>query len=282
MLLQAQRCFAPQDIFENGQAFRFGKVRDGVYEGVAHGRFLRVTQRPDGVFLYPCEARAFEEIWRHFFDLDICYEALFEDCDDAALRSGIAYAPGLRILNQQPFETLISFILSANNHDARIRSLVDKICSAYGAPFSFEGNPYHAFPEPQALAQACEADLRTLGVGYRAPYLIGASRSIAEGFDLDAVAQMDYAAAKRRLMELPGVGAKVADCILLFSLSFREAFPADVWVRRILQDTYDFCGNDKQIFEFAQAKFGACAGIAQQYLFHHARESAKQARTLNV
>ena len=271
-------CFEPRHIFDNGQAFRFAE-RDGCYEGVAHGRFLRVSKRGEDVLLYPCGTQDYERIWKPYFDLERDYDVLFCDCSDEALRSGREFGCGLRILNQQPFETLITFIVSANNNVKRIRGIIDRLCRLCGEPFTFEGKTWHRFPEPAALARLSEGDLKECGSGYRAPYLKGAAKMVAEGFSLEALRALPYGEAKRELQALPGVGPKVADCVLLFSLGFYDAFPADVWIKRVMREHYGFVGSDKAIYEFARDKFGEYAGIAQQYLFFWQRENSGKQET---
>ncbi|MDY3751342.1 DNA-3-methyladenine glycosylase [Christensenella minuta] len=268
-------CFEPRHIFENGQAFRFFPCGANAYEGVAHGRYLRVEKVPEGARLYPCTQQDFERVWKRYFDLERDYAALVSDCGDSVLKQGMQYGCGLRLLNQEPFETLISFIVSANNHVKRIRGILRRICALYGEPFSFEGKTWHRFPAPAILAGLSEEALGECGSGYRAPYIKGAARMAAEGFSLEALRGMGYADAKKELQRLPGVGPKVADCVLLFSLGFYDAFPADVWVRRVLREQYGFTGNDRQIYEFARKRFGPYAGIAQQYLFFWKRENSK-------
>ncbi|WP_066688205.1 DNA-3-methyladenine glycosylase family protein [Christensenella intestinihominis] len=268
-------CFDPRHIFENGQAFRFFPCGENVYEGVANGRYLRVAKTPEGARLYPCTPQEFETVWKHYFDLDRDYETLFSDCGDKALRQGVRYGCGLRVLNQQPFETLVSFIVSANNNVKRIRGILSRICALCGEPFSFEGKTWYRFPRPAALAGLAETELTGCGSGYRAPYIKGAAQMVAEGFPLEALRKMEYADAKRELQRLPGVGPKVADCVLLFSLGFHDAFPADVWIKRVLREHYGFSGNDRQIYEFARGRFGEYAGIAQQYLFFWQRENGR-------
>lgn len=268
-------CFEPRHIFENGQAFRFFPCGANAYEGVAHGRYLRVEKVPEGARLYPCTQQDFERVWKRYFDLERDYAALFSDCGDSVLKQGMQYGCGLRLLNQEPFETLISFIVSANNHVKRIRGILRRICALYGEPFSFEGKTWHRFPAPAILAGLSEEALGECGSGYRAPYIKGAARMAAEGFSLEALRGMGYADAKKELQRLPGVGPKVADCVLLFSLGFYDAFPADVWVRRVLREQYGFTGNDRQIYEFVRKRFGPYAGIAQQYLFFWKRENSK-------
>lgn len=270
--------FDLEHIFESGQAFRFARIAGG-YEGVALGGYIRVTQEEDGVFLYPCTPEEYEEKWVHYFDLDRDYACLFAGAKDKTLKESLACAAGLRILNQPPFETLISFILSANNNVGRIRGIVRRLCEQFGEPFMFEGRTYYDFPTPAALAGAGESEVLAAGAGYRAPYVTGAARAVLGGFDLSALRDTDYAEAKRALMTLPGVGPKVADCVLLFSLGHSRAFPADVWIKRLLQKHYGFKGNDVQTAAFAKKTFGEHAGIAQQYLFFWIREGGKNEDT---
>ena len=250
-------------VFDNGQAFRFSPCKDG-YAGVAFGRYIEITSYQNGLKLFPCTREEFSAYWRDYLDLDTCYAALFE-APDNILKKGMEYGTGLRMLHQEPFETLISFIVSANNNIARIRGIVERLCARYGK--SIAENLY-AFPTPQALAGANCEQLRALGMGYRAPYVINTAQKICNGFDLCALREAGYAEAKRSLMTLPGVGPKVADCVLLFSLGYTQAFPADVWMKRALAKAYGFCGNDAQLTAFVQEKFGRYAGIAQQYLFY--------------
>lgn len=266
--------FEPQHIFDNGQAFRFFPAADGAYEGVAHGRFLRVWKEGESAVLYPCTEDEFYEIWFHYFDLGLEYARLFQDASDKELERAQQFGHGLRVLNQQPFETLISFIISANNNVRRIRGIVEKLCRTCGQAFVFEGETHYAFPEPKALAECNAGVLEGCGAGYRAPYIAKTARAVLTGFDLEALKMLDYSLAKNMLMSLAGVGPKVADCVLLFSLGKKDAFPADVWIKRVMEKRYGFVGTNKQIYAYAHRTFGKYAGIAQQYLFYYARENA--------
>ncbi len=271
-VLKGMSCFEPRHIFDNGQTFRFDEVEEGVFEGVAHGRFLRVAKKGNRITLYPCGAEEYEQVWKRYFDLETDYGMLFCDCGDEALEKGRQYGCGLRLLNQPPFETLVSFIVSANNNLKRIKGIIRRICERCGRPFVFEGKTYYAFPEADKLAALSVEALKECGSGYRAPYIKEAARMVAGGFDLEGLRAKSYGDAKKELMELPGVGPKVADCILLFSLGFRDAFPADVWIKRVLKEHYGFAGNDRQVYAFARKRFGKYAGIAQQYLFFWQRD----------
>jgi len=264
--------FEPRHIFECGQCFRFVPDNGG-YAGVAHGRVLHVEKHGQTVRLWPCSEQAYHEIWHHYFDMETDYEKLLEALPkDGFLQASVSYGRGLRLLWQPPFETLITFILSANNNFPRIRSLVGNLCKAYGEPIE-EG--FHDFPSPEALAAASEDGFRALGAGYRAPYLLSAAQAVAGGFDLNALKSLPYTEAKKALQTLDGVGPKVADCVLLFSLGHRCAFVQDVWIRRVLHEVYDAPKAQAENERFVRARFGEYGGIVQQYLFHYARSTKK-------
>lgn len=266
-------CFEPRHIFDNGQSFRFFPCGADAYEGVAFGRYLRVEKTPGGALLYPCGGQDFETVWRRYFDLDRDYSSLFSSCADAALERGREYGCGLRLLRQEPFEMLISFIISANNNVKRIRGIVARVCELCGQPFMFEDRVFYTFPAPEALAGVSDEALADCGCGYRAPYVRKSAQAVADGFSLEGVSALPYGEAKRALQTLPGVGPKVADCVLLFSLGFYDAFPADVWIKRALREHYGYAGSEAQIHDFARRQFGRYAGIAQQYLFFRQKET---------
>ena len=265
----------PALIFNCGQAFRFEREETGAYRGIAYGKQIWCRKTPNGMELFPVTPEEMEAIWKGYFDLDFCYppeDARFSS--DAVLREAAQCCAGLRILRQEPFETIITFILSANNNIARIRGIIKKLCELAGEPIAPD---CFAFPAPQALAGQSEEALRACGAGYRARYVLETARKVAEGYDLERFYGMDYAAARAELCELSGVGPKVADCILLFAYQKREAFPADVWIRRTLGELYGFTPkSDKEILQFASEHFGEYGGLAQQYLFHYMRTRAKQ------
>lgn len=265
----------PSLIFNCGQAFRFEQEETGAYRGIAYGKQIWCRKTPNGMELFPVTPEEMEAIWKGYFDLDFCYppeDARFSS--DAVLREAAQCCAGLRILRQEPFETIITFILSANNNIARIRGIVKKLCELAGEPIA---PGCFAFPAPQALAGQSEEALRACGAGYRARYVLETARKVAEGYDLERFYGMEYAAARAELCELSGVGPKVADCILLFAYQKREAFPADVWIRRMLEELYGFTPkSDKEILQFASEHFGGYGGLAQQYLFHYMRTRAKQ------
>lgn len=254
----------PQLIFDCGQAFRFSMVRQDVWSGIAHGKKITVSKTDDGFILSPSSQEEVD-IWREYFDADFSYSTLsFPDELTAQAKSRCV---GLRILKQEKFETIISFIISANNNIARIKKIIEVLCVKCGGKV----NDGFAFPTPEQLASLAEADLTTIGAGYRAPYILKTSKMIADGFDLGSDTD-DYDVLGERLKLLPGVGPKVADCILLFSYGKKNAFPVDVWIKRVLKDDYGFeYKNSAQTAKFIEENFGQYAGVAQQYLFHAAR-----------
>ena len=209
---------------------------------------------------------------RHYLDLDRDYAAVAaEYARIPRARRAAGLFPGLRVLNQPPWEALVSFILSANNNVARIRGLTAALCERYGD----ERDGLYAFPAPEKLANAGEAELRALKVGYRAPFLIETARRVVGGSPLDALRDMPYDEAHRLLVTLPGVGDKVADCVLLFGCGHTSAFPVDVWVARLLREWFGVaCTTRAAMARQARSLLGENAGLMQQFLFHAARTGA--------
>lgn len=195
---------------------------------------------------------------------------------DPPLAEAVAACRGLRLLRQDPWECLASFILSSTKQIVQIRQIVATLCARFGEPVTApEGAaPAWGFPSATRLAACTEAELRSCKAGFRAPYLLGAARAVAEGrVDLDDLTRVPLAEARSRLMSLPGVGRKIADCVLLFAGGFGQAFPVDVWVLRALRELYPNCRRmpPRRLLAFCEAHFGPYAGYAQQYLFHYRR-----------
>lgn len=270
--------FTPRHTFECGQAFRWQPVPDSgysAYKGVAHGRVLHIEQHRQGLYMYPCTLQEFQDIWRGYFDLDRDYDALAHSLRwDQPFQRAHQASPGLRLLRQQPWEALISFILSANNNIARIKKLVMGISRAFGQ--QLDDPEYFAFPTSQALASAGEQRLRELGLGYRAGYVAKTAQAVANGFDLSLPYTLPIDDARKHLMRLSGVGPKVADCVLLFGYARLEAFPVDVWVQRVLQTHYGAKDMTPAQLRAQAARFGHAAGYAQQVLFYYQREHGRE------
>ncbi len=240
------------------------------YVGHAGGQPALILPHEDGFeVVSPLDDEAF---WRDYFDLGRDYAALEPVCaGDEYLARAYEALHGLHVLNQPTWDTLAPFIISANNNVARIRALVSKLSEALGEARSMDGIDIHLLPTPEALAGAPVELLRGMGMGYRAPYLIDSARAVCDGFDLDALRELPYEQAHKRLLQLKGVGPKVADCVLLFGCRQSQAFPVDVWMERAMRNYMPGCTNRAELKRCAQRLWGADAGILQQYLFHAAR-----------
>ena len=257
---------------QSGQAFRWKEEADGLWLGICRSHPVLLRQEGDCLYgtaeLPEAEAVLF---WQKYLGIDRDYgpmEKLLEE--DPCTAPCLPYSRGIRIFRQDPYETLISFILSANNNVLRISKTIDEICTRFGDPIEFCGRQFFSFPGAGVLASLSLQQLTDCGAGYRAPYVVQSARRIAEGYDLEFLRPLDFDAVKKELMSFPGIGPKVAECIMLFSLDCERAFPVDVWVNRIVQ--YLYPGEEgKKAARAAAERFGCWAGAAQQYLFHYAR-----------
>lgn len=259
--------FDLEKIFECGQCFRWNRAEDGSYMGVAMGRAARVRREGDRVFITGTMAD-FDGVWRDYFDLGRDYRALRESvCIDDYMKEASDFGAGIRILRQDRWETLCSFIISQCNNIPRIKSIVETMCRCFGEKTELFGETYYTFPPAERIAALTPDDLAPLRCGYRAPYIIAAARAVAAGeVDLDKLAEGDIAAARKALTALPGIGDKVANCVILFSLRMPEAFPIDVWMKKAIAEHYPE--------GFDPAVFGENAGLAQQYMFYFQRSGS--------
>ncbi len=216
------------------------------------------------------------EIIREYLDLNRDYSSLADEYAAYEMAANaVRLYPGLRVLNQPTWETLISFIISANNNVGRIRSLVMKVCRAYGDRFDTEYGELYSFPDAKKLALVPVEEFRAMGMGYRDNYIVQTSKAVAEGFPLEKMREMEYEAAHKQLTSLMGVGDKVADCIQLFGCGHSEAFPVDVWIARMVKVVFGMEGdNRKKLGKDARALLGKNAGLLQQFLFHASRTGA--------
>lgn len=256
-------------LMDSAQCFQWMEWENG-FAAVLCGKTVLLWRDGDG--LYARSALSKAEL-RHYLDLDRDYQAVAEEyAHIEAAKRAIAMYTGMRVLNQDPWETLISFILSANNNVKRIRSLSLGLCRRLGEAHCMDGRELHGFPTPERLAAADETVLREIGVGYRAPYLLQTARAVCEGFPLYQLKNMPYNEAHRQLTQLRGVGDKVADCVLLFGCEHACAFPVDVWVERLLNRWFGIVEKDrKKLAQTARTLLGEHAGLLQQFLFHAAR-----------
>lgn len=260
-----------------GQAFRWAECerRPGelsAFTCVIRGSAVRASQTEDALIVYPC-AEDEAQNYIDYFDLERDYGMIEQlIAADPRLAVCLPGAEGIRVFNQEPFEALISFIISANNNIKRISGIVERLCRLAGKALEAGGHELYAFPTPQAIAALSERQLKEIGAGYRAPYILHSAQRIAEGYDLEALRDMPLEAARKELLSFKGVGPKVADCILLFSLGHTDAFPIDVWIDRAMNEL--FFGSvpaKKSEMKQAAAGMGRYSGIIQQYIFYHAR-----------
>lgn len=254
-----------------GQCFRWKRAGEGWF-GVAGGKGVLVTQKGGGLTIAPAK-EADIGFWLNYLDLRRDYRAIENMVmADEVLSPCLSFAEGIHIFAQDPFETLISFIISANNNIKRISGIVERLCVLAGERRQGYGE-YHAFPTPEAIAELSEEQLTGIGAGYRAPYIKKSAAMAAGEYDWEALRNMPTAAARKELMRFPGVGPKVADCVLLFSLGHADAFPMDVWMKRAMRLMY-FDGQEPRRKELEDkiAELGPESGILQQYIYHYARE----------
>lgn len=288
--------FTPKSIFENGQAFRWeenqGKVTFVADKYIVKLEILDLEQKKELFkqdLLEDVDVQVvkmhnagniddYNNFWKNYFDLSRDYKKLREELSkiDDNLKIATEFGKGFRVLKQDLFEMIISFIISANNNIKRIKVSVDRLCKICGDELGvFEGNLYYRFPTPEAIAKLSIEEIESTGVGYRAAYIKKTAEDISNGnFDLKCISDLSYEDAHKELVKLMGVGPKVADCILLFGNSRDIAFPVDTWVMKLMN--YYYGVEDKNIVKIKKQGieiFGEKAGLAQQYLFYYAREN---------
>lgn len=256
--------FDLERIFECGQCFRWDADGSGGYTGVAFGRAARLRCDSGSIFITGT-IEDYETIWRGYFDLDRDYGEIRERlCIDDFMRKACGFGAGIRILRQDKWEALCSFIISQCNNIPRIKKIISTLCREFGDSIKLSGETFYAFPSAATLAALKETDLASLRCGYRAEYIFGAAQAVASGaLDLDALSLGPPENARTALKKLRGVGDKVADCVVLFGLHMLDAFPLDVWMKRAVAEHY---GTD-----FDSSVFSPHAGVAQQYIFHYYR-----------
>lgn len=279
-ILKNCNAFEPEHIFECGQCFRWNKEQDGSYTGVFKQNVMNVRkENNDVIFTGICNGDIKKECIE-YFDLNTDYENIKKKLSgiDDNLKISIKYGEGIRILNQDLWEALISFIISANNNIPRIKGIIERISKKYGNKIIWKNKEYFTFPTPENLAKATVEDLRKLGLGFRDVRVYETTKIVNENKhklkELENEKKVDKL--KEELLKFPGVGPKVADCIMLFSLKKLEVFPIDVWVRRVMNELYikkddEAKVNKKEIENLAKEKYGDLAGLAQQYLFYWRR-----------
>ena len=281
-ILKNLKSFEPKHIFECGQCFRWNLEDDGSYTGVVAENVLNVKRVQDDIIIKGICSDNIKDVCTKYFDLNTNYEEIKEKLSiiDNNLKISIEYGQGIRILYQDVWEALISFIISANNNIPRIKGIIEKLSKKYGKEIKWNNKSYYTFPTPEELSKASVKDLRLLGLGFRDTRVYETTKMVQEKqIGLDNLQEIeDINKLREELLKFPGVGPKVADCIMLFSMKKYEVFPIDVWVKRVMTELYFDIDKEKsnlsnkKILEFAENKFGDLAGLAQQYLFYWRRE----------
>ena len=256
--------FSLEQIARSGQCFRMSRREDGFFDIISGSRWMGARQSGE-TCEFLCTEEEFSEFWEDYFDLKQDYGEYISriDKEDVYLNAAVKLAGGVRILRQDIWEMIVSFLISQQNNIVRIRRCIENICEAYGNPMkNGRGEVYFTFPEPEALAGLEEDALKACNLGYRSKYVVRAARSVAEGrFDLEQLGTLPYEKAKEELLKLFGVGVKVADCICLFGLHHLEAFPVDTHISQALKKYY---GDG-----FPMEKYRGIQGVIQQYIFYY-------------
>lgn len=260
--IENTECLNLAETLDCGQAFRWKEAENGDWCGIAYGKELRISLKDNVLTFYDTTEREYRDIWQNYFDLNRDYrriETLLKS--NPTLLKMYNLSNGVRVLNQEPWETLCSFIISQNNNIKRIKSIIERLCTLYGEKL----NTGNAFPKAEVLANLSVEDLAPLRCGFRAKYISDAAKKVASGeIDFNSLRQSDIVSARKKLCTIYGVGEKVADCTLLFSLGFSAAFPKDVWIKRAMPLLFpDGLPKECEGIE----------GIVQQYIFSYARKT---------
>ena len=290
VIIKGVKNFNIKQILECGQCFRWQRVTDTDYIVVSNRRVIEIIQEDDEVIIHNTNMNDFKNIWENYFDLNTEYGPLKEELSkDELLKQAIEFGYGIRLLNQDPFEMVISFIISARNSIPSIMKTIKKISEKFGDKIEYKGEIYYAFPTPEQLKNATLEDIQETGASFRSKYIINTIYNInmaleakksgnltdeLKRYDLDYIMSLPTNECHVALQAFKGVGAKVADCIMLFSMGKKSAFPVDVWIKRAMIHFYvapDVSLNKIRVF--GREKFGELSGLAQQYLFYYAREN---------
>ncbi|OOM11373.1 DNA-3-methyladenine glycosylase family protein [Clostridium saccharobutylicum] len=292
ILIESIKNFKLKQIFECGQCFRFEKISDTNYIVVAFERVIELIEDGENILIYNSNESDVRDIWIKYFDLQRDYSDIKDELSkDDLLRKSVEFGTGIRLLNQDPFEILISFIISARNSIPSIMKTINKISTKWGTEILYKGKTYYAFPTIEQIKDATLEEVQETGASFRSKYIIDTITNVYSSkeamnqeslqkkeelkkYDLDYIKSLNDDDCHKALQEFKGVGAKVADCIMLFSMEKYSAFPVDVWVKRAM--IYFYGAQDASLNKiriFARNKFGKLSGFAQQYLFYYAREN---------
>ena len=277
VILEGIKDFDPKHIFECGQCFRWHKQDDGSYTGVAKGKILNVKREGDTVYLNNTNLEDFNNIWFDYFDLGRNYTDIKNKLKgmDEHLDKASDFGWGIRILQQDGWEMLISFIISSNNRIPMIQRAIENLSERFGKYIGeYNGKKYYSFPTPLELNKASQEEIRACQTGFRDKYIKSTTQSVVENNDdVHRYTNLSTDECLKQLLKFNGVGPKVGDCIALFGMRKYDTFPVDVWVKRVMQEFY--VTEDMSLTKiraYAVDKFGDLAGFAQQYLFYYARE----------
>lgn len=276
-IIEDVKDFNTDHIFDCGQCFRWQRQEDGSYIGPAMGRVVKISYADGQLIIDNCGKEDFENIWKKYLDLDTDYGLIKEklSAEDQIMQAASEYGYGIRILRQDFWETVVSFIISQNNNIPRIKGCIESICEKFGEHAGeYGGKAFFSIPSPSTLASLNSEDLAPCRLGYRAPYLVKMARQFVDRGGPDVVeAELKNAEDPiQALQQFCGIGPKVAACISLFGLGRMDAFPIDVWMRRVMNRLYDIDEKDvKAMKDYAKKHFGENGGIAQQYLFYYIR-----------
>lgn len=276
IIIKNVKSFELKDIFDCGQCFRWNRRDDGSYVGVAFGKVIEVQKNQDDVIIYNTNIKDFYDIWEEYFDLKRNYGDIKEELSkDPILAESTSFGKGIRILKQDPFEITLSFIISANNRIPMIKKAINNISKAWGEEIIYKGESYYTFPKLEKLKDATIEELEECRTGFRAKYIKDTVEKIYSGEkNLDYIKGLSDDECHEAMKEFNGIGPKVSDCIILFSMQKYSAFPVDVWVKRAMQHFYVAPDVSlPKIRKFGRGKFGDLSGFAQQYLFYYAREN---------
>lgn len=283
LIIKNIKAFNLTHIFECGQCFRWNQNLDDSYTGIVRKNVINIKKINNDIHVKSFGEDDLQELFNTYFDMNRDYEEIKNKLRkiDNHMKQSISYGEGIRLLNQDLWETIISFIISANNNIPRIKGIIERISKRYGNKIEWNGLEYYTFPTPEQLSKANVEDLRNLGLGFRDVRVYETTQKVLnKEIDLEKLhKEKNTEKVREELLKLPGVGPKVADCILLFSTLKRlTVFPIDVWVRRVMNDLYihnedEEKVNKKIILNVANEKFGDLQGIAQQYLFYWKRDS---------
>lgn len=254
--------FDLNETFNCGQCFRWNEKSENDFIGVAKGKVLEIIKNENNIILKDVSEKEFKEIWFNYFDLGLDYDIPKKQISKLhpILKKASEFAPGIRILQQEPWEALCSFIISQNNNIPRIKGIVERLCANFGKRIKAN---YFTFPKAEVIAKLTEDDLLCIRSGFRAKYILDAARKVSSNeINLSGIKEMPISEARAQLMKIKGVGPKVADCALLYGLHMLKAFPIDTWMSKAMKEFFP---------DLTREDFGEYAGIAQQYVFHYIR-----------